>query len=50
MSGSLVIPSNARDLLLTRWPALLAFVATAVFSATDVPYLSGRVVDNAEIL
>ena len=35
---------------MTPWVALLAFVATTIFSAADVPYLSGRVVDNAEIL
>src|SRR5437762_14358865 len=49
MRSRVVIPSNARDLLL-RCSLLFAFAATTAFSATDVPYLSGRVVDNAEIL
>ncbi len=44
-----VILSKAKDLSL-HWPLLLAFAATAAFSAMDIPYLSGRVVDNAEIL
>src|SRR5437868_3806657 len=49
MRSRVVIPSNARDLLL-RCSLLFVFAAATAFSATDIPYLSGRVVDNAEIL
>ena len=44
-----VIPSAARDLLLSFAFAWAALLATPTHAA-DVPYLSGRVVDNAEIL
>ena len=57
MSSPLVVPSarrfvilsGAKDLLL-RWSLIFAFAATTAVDAADVPYLSGRVVDNAEIL
>src|SRR5947208_16843354 len=57
MSSPLVIPSarrfvilsGAKDLLF-RWSLIFAFAATTAVDAADVPYLSGRVVDNAEIL